>query len=105
MEIPKPPSSGRVEGRNTSSVLIPKSRPGNPGRFLWISPDCWSLPKGLEFCQLVMIALTHSQNRAEVQVDKSRASSGRRLMCSRDPAEVEALQNEFFKAGIAVATR
>ncbi len=26
-------------------------------------------------------------------------------MCSRDPAEVEALQNEFFKAGIAVATR
>src|SRR6266566_9022091 len=81
------------------------SRPGNPGRFLWISPDCWSLPKRLEFCQLVMTALTHSQNRAEVQVHKSRASSGRRLMCSRDPAEVEALQNEFFKAGIAVATR
>jgi len=52
-----------------------------------------------------MITLTHSQNRAEAQVDKSRASSGRRLMCSRDPAEVEALQNEFFKAGIAVATR
>ena len=26
-------------------------------------------------------------------------------MCSRDPVEVEALQNEFFKAGIAVATR
>ena len=26
-------------------------------------------------------------------------------MCSRDPAEVEALQNEFFKAGIAVATQ
>jgi len=26
-------------------------------------------------------------------------------MCSRDPAEVEALQNEFFNAGIAVATR
>jgi hypothetical protein len=26
-------------------------------------------------------------------------------MCSRDPLEVEALQNEFFKAGIAVATR
>jgi hypothetical protein len=26
-------------------------------------------------------------------------------MCSRDPAEVEALQNEFFKARIAVATR
>ena len=28
-----------------------------------------------------------------------------RLMCSRDPAEIEAAKNQFFKAGIAVETR
>ena len=52
-----------------------------------------------------MNALTHFQNRAEERVDKLRASSGMRLMCSRDPAEIEALRNELLKAGIAVATR
>ena len=70
-----------------------------------IPPDCWSLPDRLDCCQLVMNALTHSQDRAEKRVDKPTVSSGMRLMCSRDPAEIEALRGEFLKAGIAVATR
>ena len=52
-----------------------------------------------------MTALTYSQSRAEAQVDKSGPLFVQEIDVLPDPAEIEALKNEFFMAGIVAEIR
>jgi len=56
-------------------------------------------------CHFIMTALSYSQNRAGVEVDKSGPFLSMRLVCSQDPAEIEAVSNALCKAGIVAETR
>ena len=83
----------------------PKIHPGKARAIFKGFPDCWNLSKMIHCCHLIMTALRHSQNRAEVDVDKSAPFLCMRLMCSPDPAEIEAVKRAFLKAGIVTETR
>ena len=49
--------------------------------------------------------MTTLRNRAEVEVDKSGPFFSMKLMCSQDPAEIEAVRNALSQAGIVAETR
>ena len=49
--------------------------------------------------------MTTLRNRAEIEVDKSGPFLSMKLMCSQDPAEIEAVRAALSKAGIVAETR